>query len=128
MKQRQRAFGHHNVTRRPDTDKRVTIWLAMRQLRRFDIPTLIMTTEAPKRRVSEFVYKLSRAGYVRPQRIPSGKGIHGPKYVWQLLRDTGPKAPITRKNGQVYDQNERKCYAPGGAVVACEGESDAEAP
>lgn len=124
MTKRQRAFGHHNVTRRPDTDKRVKIWLAMRQLIRFDVPTLVMTTEAPKHRVTTFLYKLSRCGYVRKQRV----AVHGCAFVWQLVRDTGPKAPITRKNGNVYDQNTNKCYAPGGEEVACEGESDADAP
>jgi hypothetical protein len=128
VKQRQRAFGHHHVTRRPETDRRVTIWLAMRQLIRFDIPTLVMTTESAKSGIAVFVYKLSRAGYLRKQRIPTGKGLRGCKFIWQLVRDTGPKPPITRRNGNVRDQNTGKEYAPGGAEVIDQGESDAEAP
>jgi hypothetical protein len=110
VKARSRAFGHHNVTRRPDTDKRVTVWLAMRQLIRFDVATMVMTTEAPKRRVSEFIYKLARAGYLRKQRVATGAGVQGCKFIWHLARDTGPKAPITKRNGDVYDQNENKVY------------------
>ncbi|MCU1282940.1 MAG: hypothetical protein JWM53_6486 [bacterium] len=120
-----RAFGSHNVTRRPDTDKRVAVWLAMRQLVRFDVPTLVMTTDSAKATVQDFVRKLNRVGYLRRQRE---KGVRpGCNFIYQLVRNTGPKPPITRKKkGYVYDQNERKCYAPGGAVVPCKGESDAD--
>ncbi len=120
-----RAFGSHNVTRRPETDKRATVWLAMRQLVRFDVPTLVMTTELPLRSVSDYVHALKRVGYMRMQRA---KGVRGAHFHYHLVRDTGPKAPITRKKkGYVYDQNERKCYAPGGAVVECKGENDGRA-
>ena len=82
-----RAFGHHNVTRRPEstTDKRVTVWLAMRQLVRFDVPTLVMTTEASKRSVVDYLYALGRAGYLRKQRVPTGAGLKGCKVMWHLV-------------------------------------------
>lgn len=107
-----RAFGHHHVTRRP-ADKRATVWLAMRQLLRFDIPTLVMTTEVANRTVKDFVYAIGRAGYLRNQRIATGTPS-GSKFIWQLVRDTGPLPPLTRRNGNVYDQNTRKTYKPGG--------------
>lgn len=119
-----RAFGHHNVTRRPDTDKRVTVWLAMRQLVRFDVATLVMTTEAAKRSVEDFVYAIAKAGYLRKQRVKSGP-TRGSKFVWQLVRDTGPRCPITKGNGNVHDQNTDKVYAPGGAEVIDQGARDA---
>jgi uncharacterized membrane protein len=123
----QRAFGHHHVTRTP-AEKRVTVWLAMRQLVRFDVSTLVMTTEVAKRTVVDYLYALGNAGYLRNQRVATGAGIHGAKFMWHLVRDTGPKAPIWRKkHDQVYDPNNGKCYAPGGAEVACKGESDADA-
>ena len=109
-------------------DMRVKVWLAMRQLVRFDVATLVMTTEETQRSIADFLYRIARAGYARKQRVATGAGIQGCKFVWHLVRDTGPLPPLTRRNGQVYDQNQKKCYAPGGAVVACEGESDAKAP
>lgn len=123
----QRAFGNHHVTRRP-AEKRVMVWLAIRQLVRFDVPTLVMTTEIAKRTVVDYLYALGRTGYLRKQRVGHGPGIRSAKFMWHLVRDTGPKAPIwRRKHGQVYDPNERQCYARGGAIVQCKGESDADA-
>lgn len=119
-----RAFGHHNVTRRPETDRRVTVWLAMRQLIRFDIPTLVMTTETVHATTRDYTYRLQRAGYLRMQRVPVA-GLHGSKFVYHLVRDTGPKAPITRKNGDVYDQNQNKTYSPKPAKGAADDEASA---
>ena len=119
---RQRAFGRHNVTTRP-TPKRDTLWLAMRQMIRFDIPTLVMTTEANRRSAADFVYALAGAGYLRKQRIGNGAGVVGGcRFMWQLVRDTGPKTPITKRDGSVVDQNEQKTYPP----LNAKGNADAE--
>lgn len=122
-----RAFAHHCVTRSP-AEKRVTVWLAIRQLVRFDVATLVMTTEVAKRTVADYLYALGNAGYLRCERVATGTGtVGGARFIWHLVRNTGPKAPIWRHaHDQVYDPNTRKCYAPGGAEIACKGESDAD--
>lgn len=109
---RKRAFAKHTVTRRPMA-KRVTVWLAMRQLGRFDMATLVMTAVDPKacpaqRSVVDFVYRLTAAGYLRKQRL--AKGVRGGFCLYQLVRDTGPLPPLTRRNGECYDQNEGRVY------------------
>jgi hypothetical protein len=109
---RKRAFAKHNVTRRPMA-KRVTVWLAMRQLIRFDMPTLVMTAVDParspaERSVKDFVYALVANGYLRVERVSNG--LRGGAFMYQLLRDTGPLPPLTKRNGDVYDQNEKKLY------------------
>lgn len=124
MKKRQRAFGHHTVTRKA-MPKRVPVWLAMRQLVRFDIPTLIVTTDAVRACVEVFVYKLKAAGYLRQQRCSNPAGRGGSVYVYHLVRNTGPLPPITRRNGDVYDQNEKKVYSPGAAKGEASGQDTA---
>lgn len=109
---RKRAFARHNVTRRPMA-KRVTVWLAMRQLVRFDMATLVMTAADPKRSpaqrsVVDFVYRLVVAGYLRKQR--ASNGLRGGYCLYQLVRDTGPLPPLTRRNGDVFDQNQKQLY------------------
>jgi len=109
---KKRAFTKHNVTRRPMA-KRVTVWLAMRQLVRFDMATLVMTAVDPERSpaersVADFTYRLVAAGYLRKQRVVNG--LRGGSFMYQLVRDTGPLPPLTRRNGDVFDQNEKRLY------------------
>lgn len=79
---------------------RERIWAAMRVLKRFDLPQLMMTAEAKRRSCDDFVNFLSRAGYVRCLNHPvtrRGGGNLAFARTWstyQLIRNTGPKAPI----------------------------------
>lgn len=105
---RQRAFGHHDVRRRA-APKKTLVWLAMRQLLRFEIAELAMTTGVPYATARDFAYGLARVGYLRSQRVGRGELTGGSKYVYQLVRNTGPKPPVVRA-ADVYDPNEDRAY------------------
>lgn len=97
---------------------RERLWSAMRVLKRFDLPMLMMTAEAKRRSCEDFINLLLRAGYVRRLDAPmvkTGPGNLGFARTWsnyQLVRNTGPKAPmITNPRGgprQLVDANNGK--------------------
>jgi hypothetical protein len=94
---------------------RERLWAAMRVLKRFDLPMLMMTAEAKRRSCEDFINLLSRAGYVRRVDMPvarAGAGNLDVARTWStyvLVRNTGPKAPtITNPRGgprQLVDGN-----------------------
>lgn len=72
----------------PQPNGRARMWKAMRILKAFDIPTLMMTAEVSRRSCDDFLYLLSRARYVRIRRPqPNGWASYA------LICDTGPKHP-----------------------------------
>jgi hypothetical protein len=83
-------------------------WQAMRVMRRFTPVDLMTTAEIGEDNIRKYLKGLSRAGVVRlvKKRQP---GIPGSRDLWMLVRDTGPKPPLVRKDG-VYDQNTRNVY------------------
>lgn len=92
---------------------RERLWATMRILKTFDVPMLMMTAEAKRRSCEDFLNLLARAGYVRTLNHPVTRSAAGnPARIWstyQLLRSTGPKAPvITNPRGgerQLVDLN-----------------------
>lgn len=109
--------------RRPSA--RVRMWVAMRVLKRFNVPMLQMTAEVKRRNCEDFINLLSRAGYVRRLDYGVGRcraGNLGAARTWstyQLVRNTGPKAPtITNPPGgprQLVDAN------TGASVILARG-------
>ncbi|HYD12716.1 MAG TPA: hypothetical protein VEC11_07700 [Allosphingosinicella sp.] len=84
--------------------QRGRMWAAMRILKQFDIPLLILTAEVTRRSAEDFINLLSRAGYVSkdgnrviPSRSHGVNGNLGARRDWstyRLVRNTGPKSPI----------------------------------
>jgi hypothetical protein len=75
-----------------------TIWQAMRVMRRFTTADLLMTTDMGESAVLKYCRGLAQAGYLRLAQ-PRVSGRAGSRDVWQLVRDTGPLAPIRRWDG-----------------------------
>lgn len=87
-------------------------WQSMRILRRFDVPSLSSTAEIGVANAGKYLRGLLRSGYIRIIK-PKSEGRKGGHACYQLIRDTGPKAPRLQSNGDTYDPNEHKVY-PGG--------------
>ncbi|MCW5666494.1 MAG: hypothetical protein KIT35_21900 [Piscinibacter sp.] len=95
-------------------------WTSMRVLRRFTTAELEATGSLKRRALQEFCRVLHGARYLRLVQ-PRVSGRPGSYDVWQLVRDSGPVAPVRRKDGEtVYDRNT-------GAVWNLKGERIAEA-
>ncbi len=103
-------------TRRPPTDARARAWLAMRMLRTFDAPALITACGITRDNAVKYLAELAGAGFVRRLSDYAG-GKAGVFREYRIARDSGPKAPITSRDGAVYDQNTSKRYARGGAEI-----------
>ena len=76
---------------------RERMWKAMRVLKSFDIPMLMITAEVTRRACDDFLNHLHRAGYVacRHRFRPNG-GNGGVARDWStyvLIRNTGPRHP-----------------------------------
>jgi hypothetical protein len=93
---------------RPPTDARAKAWTSMRVLVLFDPVQLAITAEAEVANVLVYIKRLRRAGYLRLAQKNSAPQRRRARY--QLIRDTGPKAPIARKGHDVYDQNTGTLY------------------
>lgn len=98
---------------------RARAWQSMRILRRFTQDELQMTAEISKANVKFFVARLLDAGYLTITQ--ARRGGHSPNQ-YQLVRDNGPIAPISWKNGEVFDPNTRQIFGPGGAEIVPTGE------
>ena len=87
-------------------------WQSMRIMRRFTLPDLMATAEISHDNAKKYVRGLVLSGYVRVvvERASGRKGGHA---VYQLLRDTGPRAPRLQTDGRTYDPNEHRIYEGG---------------
>jgi hypothetical protein len=94
------------------------VWTSMRIMRRFDSGELRATAEAGETAVAKFVKALAAAGYLRLIE-PRVSGRPGSRDRWMLLRDTGPLAPIRRRDDSgVYDPNTKRVWNLKGELVA----------
>jgi len=108
---------------RPRRTARDRIWSAMRVLKRFDVPMLMMTAEASRRSCEDFISLLSRADYVRIdgyRSVRTGAANLAAVRDWSsytLLRSTGPKAPtVTNPAGgerRLIDRNTGASFPVG---------------
>lgn len=84
---------------------------AMRIMRRFTTAELVMTSDIGESAVMKYCRALAQAGFLRCV-LPRVSGRAGSRDVWQLVRDTGPHAPIRRWDGSgVYDRNTGQAWS-----------------
>ncbi|MEM6836314.1 MAG: hypothetical protein AAF609_05615 [Cyanobacteria bacterium P01_C01_bin.120] len=85
-------------------DKRERLWQAIRQLRVMDSAQLATLTGQNQGAISRYLKFLSDEGYLA---ILSGNasGKAGSWITYRLVRETGPLAPMKRRDGTLYDPN-----------------------
>lgn len=88
------SVGRDNVARARRVTAQSKMWRAMRVLRSFDLPTVMMTAGTSRQASAAFIALLARAGYLR--RIKRGGPAEGGWAVYRMVRDTGPLAPVVR--------------------------------
>lgn len=94
------AYSKHSVA--PGLQR---AWQSMRIMRSFTCPDISTTAELQIRTVRIYMRALRRAGFVRLARRRA-QTSPGSFDVWALVRDSGPQAPIARRDGSgVYDRN-----------------------
>jgi len=97
-----RKAGAHTVA--PNrTRVRERAWQAMRSLRSFDLGQLMSVSEIERSNGTKFVRALTRAGYLRC--IQRANPTRRQFALYRLIDDTGPRAPVLRNDGRVYDAN-----------------------
>ena len=94
----------------PKFSGRQRMWSAIRVLKFFDMPQLVMTAGVSDRSARDYVRHLTATGYLDP--VPTEM-----RTKFRLARNTGPKHPITRAriDGRVSliqadDRNDGKLY------------------
>lgn len=81
------------VRHRPSAVQR--LWTTIRVLKRFDVPTVIMTAECSRGVADNYLRALCRAGYVR--QVSADRASTGEWASYVLIRRSGLKAPIVRR-------------------------------
>ena len=107
-----RTPGSRNLITHRQPKARDRIWASMRIMVRFSIPELVATAETTKANAAKYVRGLAHAGYLRVV-APKRNGAKGGHAVYQLIRNTGPRAPRLTRDGQTFDMNERQFHAGG---------------
>lgn len=103
-----RTSGSTSTTRSSASEGRTRCWRAMRVLRVFTIPQLCMTSDVSTSNARHYVKALTAAGYLRKV-SENHSGRAGSFAVWHLMRDTGPKAPILRRDRRsIFDPNTKE--------------------
>lgn len=93
------------------------VWQSMRIHRRFTAPDLMTTAEAGETAVHKYLKALHAAGYLRLAQ-PRVSGRPGSFDLWALVRDSGPLAPIRRRDGSgVFDPNTQQVWSLQGQLV-----------
>jgi len=114
--------GPHAATRSVSNALRAKVWRAIRIKGKFGLDELgrsvldgTETGKDPLNNIGRYVSALAAAGYLieMKRRTPGIAPTSPGKKRWMLVRDTGPKAPVLRRNGEVYDHNEARVYARG---------------
>lgn len=100
---------------RPRT-ARDRMWSAIRVLKHFDLPTLMISAEANRRSAEDFINCLQRAGYLNL--LHKGNSRRGDWSRYGLVENTGPRTPkVTAAKGRrlVIDGNtgDQRDISPG---------------
>lgn len=97
-------------TRRSGQDVRQRVWTAMRIFKIFTAVQIQATADVHRYNLYKYLKALQRSGYLIAHR-PKRNGFPGGHAVWRLARDSGPSAPIVRREGNgVYDPNHDTVY------------------
>ncbi|MFO1417286.1 MAG: hypothetical protein U1E83_01315 [Methylotetracoccus sp.] len=94
---------------RPAKDIRQRAWACMRYLGRFSPPEIQISADISYENLRKYLRALEKAGFVKRQRQKRNGEAAG-HVIWLLVRNTGPKHPIARKWGGVYDPNTGEEY------------------
>lgn len=97
-----------NAILRRGPSQRQRMWIAMRVLKRFDLPTLMIAAEATRRAAATYINSLLRGGYLRS--ALRGNATLGTWSIYVLMKRSGPVAPIVSHSAQagvfVVDRND----------------------
>ncbi len=73
------------------------IWKVIRSISSFTIYEIVELTGLPYKHISVYMAVLSRSGYVRKIGLRKERPGSAPRSkLWQLVKNTGPKAPLIR--------------------------------
>ena len=93
-------------------------WQSMRVMRRFTTHDVMTTAEIGESALQKYVRSLHGAGFLKLV-TPRVSGRPGSRDMWMLVRDSGPLAPIRRKDGTgVFDVNTKCAWGPDGKLQA----------
>lgn len=107
--------------------QRARLWSAMRVLKRFNLPELIIASGCTRRSAEEIINVLHRAGYLR--QLSRGNPMQGSWSVYLLAANSGPKPPVIStyggkktltdpNNGKVVDVTQVSLRKPKHAAAA----------
>lgn len=96
-----------NAHIKPNSSRRKA-WIAMRILRLFSLSDLQISVEISEENVKKYVRYLLEAGYLRVTR----KRLNGSTdcNTYQLIRNSGPLAPVPRRDKTVFDPNSKEIF------------------
>lgn len=92
------------------TNLRLRVWRVMSVKQKFTIDDLLSVTAKGEEKnahnnVQKYLKHLCQAGYLRELRRAPGEALTSNGFKrYQLIRHTGPQAPVLRKGG-IYDRN-----------------------
>lgn len=107
-----------NSKARPAKDIRQRAWQAMRILKVFTAYDIQATAEVGRDNLKKYIQALAETGYLRKlKERQSGRSMGHAK--WRLVRDSGPKHPIARRDGSgVFDPNTGESWSSNGRGLA----------
>ncbi|MDZ4878254.1 MAG: hypothetical protein CLLPBCKN_007689 [Chroococcidiopsis cubana SAG 39.79] len=84
-------------------------WTSMRILHIFSASQILICSEISELVVLEFVYQMHKTNFLRLVEGCDAE-ILGSENIYQLVKNTGPSAPLICADGIVYDINTRTIY------------------
>lgn len=103
----QRA-GEGIKSHRKGNKPRQRMWNTMRVMRVFTVLDLMMAAEVQRNTAHTYLMRLKRAGYVRVTK--PGGNRHGERAIYLLVRNSGPKSPIDKGEGGMWDINDQQLH------------------
>lgn len=80
------------------------VWVVMRMAKCFDVGHLVGMTGLRRETVQTYLGRFVTAGYVEVVR-PRDSGRSDGGGMYELVKDTGPLAPVFKRGGEVFDPN-----------------------
>jgi len=90
------------------------MWLIARKMTHFTVGDLVQLAEVPYSTAYNFLSILARAGYLKKDIRKGGAEGRRGGAKWQLIKDTGPKAPRLDHIYLVKDSNTGQIITVGG--------------
>jgi hypothetical protein len=86
------------------------IWTSMRILQTFSIGQLQICSDVHEDVARTFVAQLYQLNYIQLRFFSYGYNFEGNEDIYQLINNTGPKAPFLCGDGRLYDLNNDCIY------------------